>query len=325
MHTNFSRILLVRPDAVGDVMTASGIPAALKQHLPGVSIGFLVGRTGATLLQNHPYIDDLILDDALPFLALVTRIRRLQFDTAFLLMQSKRHAWATFLAGIPQRYGIGGKPYEILSGVRGLARAQRSERHQTGMDILARAGLFLQSVRPKIHITPHEQTAARMLLGLDRGDTERRFVFLQYAAKTSPNWPVETWNQLARALVDRGWHVVANTYGLAKSDAARVHLAGQMDRFTPLSNLGLRELAAVISLCRYAVAPNTGPLHMAAGLGIPAIGLFCRINTISPDAWQLPGEAALVPLNCRPCPGHGACSLIGITVEDVFAAIEGGQ
>ena len=108
--------------------------------------------------------------------------------------------------------------------------------------------------------------------------------------------------------------------------------AGAVSAPCVLNVLPLRQLAAVIAQCRVFIANDAGPMHIAAALGVPTIGLF---GPGEESIW-FPYDAAAghVPLRkdvpCHPC--HlDVCNRIGdgymecmklLSVADVFAAVE---
>jgi lipopolysaccharide heptosyltransferase I len=56
-----ARILLVRTSSLGDVVHSLPVLAALRRHLPGARIGWVVEEAYAPLLAGHPDLDQLIV------------------------------------------------------------------------------------------------------------------------------------------------------------------------------------------------------------------------------------------------------------------------
>lgn len=320
--TLYKRILIVRPDRMGDVMLASGIPSALKQKVPSVYIGFLVQPATASLLQGNKDIDEIIIDEGESLFKLSRKIRKSHFDCALLLVQSKRHTWVVRLAGIPNRFGIGGKPYEFLCGIRGLGKKKRDGiRHQSGIDILARTGMEIPLPKPVIELFADEKQKARLTLKTYGVFPNMKAVGLQIThGGSSANWPVEQWILLADKLCEQGYFVIAHAFGLPTDQKKRMtdHFHGKL--FYLLSDLSIRTLAGLFSQCCVFIGPNTGPLHLAAGVNTHAIGLFCALPTLQFESWGLPGEIPIFPEKngCENCQGPKDCSMSGISVERIL-------
>src|SRR5947207_8219159 len=55
------RILLIRPDHLGDLVLTTPVLNALKTHLPNASITMMVGPWSSEVVARHPAIDRLLL------------------------------------------------------------------------------------------------------------------------------------------------------------------------------------------------------------------------------------------------------------------------
>ena len=64
----------------------------------------------------------------------------------------------------------------------------------------------------------------------------------------------------------------------------------------------LRELCLLIRRCRIFIGPDSGPTHIAAALGVPAVFLYSGTNDF--ERWRPLAEAATIlrhPVPCSPC------------------------
>ena len=62
-RSSFRNALIVRLDHLGDILTVTGAPQALKENYPGCRVTFLTSTAGAALLQNNPFVDEVIVYD----------------------------------------------------------------------------------------------------------------------------------------------------------------------------------------------------------------------------------------------------------------------
>jgi ADP-heptose:LPS heptosyltransferase len=80
-------------------------------------------------------------------------------------------------------------------------------------------------------------------------------------------------------------------------------------------------------MCDVLVAASTGPLHIAAALGVKAIGLFAPMRPIHPGRWAPVGKDAhfvVIDKTCEDCRKGGSCACIeAIEVQKVIKLIEG--
>ncbi len=123
---------------------------------------------------------------------------------------------------------------------------------------------------PRLHLTPEERSVAAEKLA----DLRRPLIFLlPDAGMEVKRWPEERWGALGRALGERHGADVVVPVGSDPGQASRVaRLVGERARVWPRGLL--RELAAALSCADIAVGADTGPLRIAATLGVPTVMLF---------------------------------------------------
>jgi ADP-heptose:LPS heptosyltransferase len=165
---------------------------------------------------------------------------------------------------------------------------------------------------PRLHLAPEERSAAAEKLA----HTRRPLAFLVPDAGMEVKcWPEESWGALGRAFGDRYGAGIVVPVGSDHEQAARV--AGLAEgRVWPRGTL--RELAAALSHADLVVGADTGPVRIAAAVGVPAVTLFGpswhgRYGQPPPHA-NLQGhpdcsQRVIADFTQQPCWYHGACTL----------------
>jgi ADP-heptose:LPS heptosyltransferase len=91
--------------------------------------------------------------------------------------------------------------------------------------------------------------------------------------------------------------------------------------------LDLAGFTALIGGCDGLIASGTGPLHLAAALGRPVIGLFPPIKPIDPVRWAALGRRAHNLVHepaCGQCDDPARCTcMAAITPQQVFDIVQG--
>ena len=203
------------------------------------------------------------------------------------------------------------------------------------LHLVAALGASDEPTPPRLDVTPAEVEAARQKFGLLESLKAARPLYgLNPGAEYGPakRWPAARFIAAAREIQERTncvWLILGG-----KGDAA---LAGEIHSAlrTPHSALhnlagqtSLRELMALLKLCRVLLTNDTGPMHVAAALGTPVVVPF---GSTSPELTGpgLPGDprhrllksdAACSPCFLRECPIDFRC-LSGIGVERVVKAV----
>ncbi|MBI4551202.1 MAG: glycosyltransferase family 9 protein [Candidatus Latescibacteria bacterium] len=331
------RLLVVRPDRVGDVVLSTPVLRALRRQWPEAYLAMLVRPYSRDVLVANPWLDEILTDEAdgsdrgvVGFMRQVGRLRTRRFDVALMLLPTMRIAWMLFLAGIPHRVGVGRTMYQALTLTRSVSRRRYIPlRHEADycLDLARAIGVETEDVRPAVFLTEAEREAARSLLRAE-GATDRPLIGLHPGnGRNAPNWPPETYGTLADRMAGRWWGATLLVTGSAAEQglidrmrtgttARLVSLAGRLD---------LRQLMAVIAELDLLVSSSTGPMHLAAALGVPTVSLFCPLPARSPGRWGPLSARSIVLLppghGCETCERGPMCDLAGISVETVVEAV----
>jgi heptosyltransferase-2 len=316
-------ILIIRQDRIGDCVLATCLPRELKARWPACRVSVLVRSATTAVFENNPHVDEILTDDwddparCESFPTMVGRLRRRRFTHALMLLPQARYNYMTFCAGIPVRVGHGIILFHALTGVLPvMTRKFRKGRHEAAyaLDLARAIGVRSRNHTPEIHLTPQERqlvaerrTAWRAAGSKEGrcggGETARLVGVHTTSGGSAPNWSPGAWAILAEALAGRPGIRVVLTDPMVPPELAK--MPGVM-RFPPHTDLraDLVNFAALDLL----VSASTGPMHIAAALGVPTVSLFCPLPNCSPQLWGPLGNRAAHllprPEYCRDhCPG----------------------
>jgi len=323
------RVLVVRLSALGDVLFALETVAALARERPDVAIDFLVEDRFAALLEDHPQIDRLLV---------YPRKQRFAIPRSLLALRARRYDVVLDLHGIVKsamhvavargRLKVGAEAPGSREGAqlvyhRAVVMGQPlPHRADLGHRLLGSLGLSGVPCAAVLAVVP---PPAELLAKLPRP-----LVLLHPGTSTFATfkrWPVDRFAELARRLASRGFGV-AVSFGPGEADlAAPVLAAAPAARAIDGSRLGLRGLAGVMQQCDVVVAADTGPLHIAAAVGVRCVALF---GPKDPARYGPRGHGGIVhevlyhDVPCRPCKLRDCVSpqcVLGIDVDTVEAAV----
>ncbi len=330
---------MIRTDRVGDVVTMTPLIRALRQRFPKAYLAALVSPYAAPVLTASPYLDAVLTDDAAGADAGVDGLRRQvdalrahRFDGSLLIWPSERLARLTVRAGIGRRWMTGHKLYGFLTGQRPVSRdKQRSRRHEVDytLDLGRALGLDIptptppDALKPELFLTEAEWDTAERVVKVIAPRTPR-IILHPTGGGSAPNWPLERYVQLVPLVARFGDVIVtgapdeAATLAHAFRDTAAVVQAGRTD---------LRALMGLIAVSSVVVSASTGPMHLAAGLGVATVSLFCREPGRAAERWGPVGNRHRILLppaeRCPSCHagGEANCTL-AIPVPAVAQAVE---
>jgi ADP-heptose:LPS heptosyltransferase len=339
------RILVVRTDRVGDVVLSTPVYHTLKESFPDSFVGALVSPYASQVLERNPYIDVILTFDSAKenFHIKSKEIKKYKFDTALLLLPTKRIAYMLFLAGIPYRVGVGHILYEIITLMHMVSREKYNNlRHESDymLDLARKIGAGKIWSKPEIFLSNEEKEGARKFLESKGFDLERPIVCIHPGCGNSaPNWGVEKYVELVNRLLRHGIQILVT--GSKDEKDFEEHFTSKNvgdiiddlsgDLRTSFGELSLRQLSAVLSQVSVVVSSSTGPMHVAAAVGTSTISMFCPMKACSPRLWGPIGNAADIilppPDFCeKECPGNPHICTFGkgnngIAVGRVFESI----
>jgi len=200
------------------------------------------------------------------------------------------------------------------------------------LHLVAALGANPEPLPPTLFVTPEEIEAVKKKFGLS--EIKRPLFGLNPSAEYGPakRWPVEKFIATAREIQHR-----TNCTWLTFGGQADTAIANRIESAIPsppsaILNLAgktsLRELMALLKICRMLLTNDSGPMHVAAALGTPVVVPF---GSTSPELTGpgLPGDARhrllksdapCSPCFLRECPIDFRC-LNGMSIERVVEAV----
>jgi lipopolysaccharide heptosyltransferase I len=299
MANNYKNILIIKPSALGDIALALPALSAIKKSFPDARISWLIRPEFAKLLEDHPYIDQLILFDRKflgkswynpkAFAALIKLIKTFRdnkFDAIFDLQGLFRTAAFSWLAGCPNRFG--------MANARELGHIFYTKKIAQDADSLHLVDYYLKIVKAsgaadlKVEfLLPEDAEASKHVRGLlDEKSLGKDYViFVPCSAHHDKCWPQERFAELAKK-IQQEFSLPVIAIGTASekpqidqlgklSDANIINMAG---------DLNLKQLVEILRNAKLVVSNDTGPGHIAAALASPLILLYgwSNPNRISP-------------------------------------------
>jgi lipopolysaccharide heptosyltransferase I len=276
------RILVVRLSAIGDVIHGLPVLNALREAFPTAFLGWVVEGRAATLLEGHPALDALInvprgwLKSPRAVWQLRGQLRKLNFDTTIDVQGLTKSAVAAWLSGAPRRIGFDGAKGRELSRWLNTELVPSTATHivDCNLELLRPLGIESPTVRFELPERAEDRaTAERMIrrVGLEKG-----FVLINPGAGwPSKLWPADRFAAVAQHF-GRTWHLPSVVVWAGKQEQALAHqiVANSQGYAWQAPATSLLELASLARRARLFVASDTGPLHLAAAVGTPCVGLF---------------------------------------------------
>jgi ADP-heptose:LPS heptosyltransferase len=332
------KVLIARTDRLGDLVLSLPVYAYVKSRHPGWTVHALVAPAAVPLVENDPHVDAIWSGGGEAvgredLAELEARLAAEKFDAAVLLLYRRELASLLRRIGVPRRIGPLSKWSSFYLLNRGVWQARsRSGRHEWAYNLqLAEklAGKGGSWTEPRLHLDPAQRALSRSFRREFRIADERVVFVHPGSGGSALDWEPGSFGAVASLLAEEPRvrvFVTGSHHDRLTIDGLARHLAAEVEVIA--ERYPLREFLGVLAAGDLMIAPSTGPLHMAAALGLATVGLFAPAPTMSPRRWGNLGRAArslVPPVTCparRVCTGE-ACPLYnclrGIGVEQVVA------
>ena len=332
-----SGTVVFAPNWVGDTVMALPVIEALAAA--GRPPAVLARPHLAPLLELGPAAAGLVRREA-DDRATVTALRRHGFDEAVLLPNSFRAAWLARRAGIARRWGYRGNWRSPLLNHAVRRPAGGGPQIADYGELLAAMGVAPPADWvPRLNLSPAELEAGRALVertGLGGGDGPLIGLFPGAEFGPSKRWPWRRFAELARQLRRRLPAARILILVGPKETWLGVRVHEESGHVHPLAgpDLDLGKLARLLASLDLLVTNDSGPMHLAAAVGVRCVALFGPTDpartapagaghrVLHTDRWCSPCFRRRCPLLHHRCLGE-----IGVerVVAESLAALEDGQ
>ncbi len=315
------RILLIRPDHLGDVLLSTPAIRALRETRPEAEIYMLVGPWSGPLLSHYPEIDRVL---TFPFpgfsrspkaslrspyeqaLTASRLLRRIGFSSAVILRPD--HWWGAMLAhlsGIPRIVG-----YDLPDVNLFLTEMLGYQAEH----------VILQNLRLVEPWTgPVSQREIQYRFGPEASDRayvdgylsewgiadEAPLVCIHPGSGTQvKQWDMAKWASVADTLSEQLDARIILT-GSDKEIPLVQQIAAGMTQ-SPILMAGdtqVGQLGALFARSKVVLGSDSGPLHLAAAVGTPTVALYGPANPLEFGTWGAPNKHIILTsdIPCRPC------------------------
>lgn len=317
-----NRILLIRPDHLGDVLLTTPAIHALRAALPDTEIHALVGPWSANVLASYPEID-LVL--TLPFPGFSRRhpkdnwrspyriawdsarhLRHIGYQSAIIFRPD--HWWGALLAhlaGIPERVG-----YDLKDTAPFLTHKQPHQHDHVVVQSLRLVEQWTGKVKPQqaVYRFPVSEVDKAYIDGYLQTwgiQPQSRLVCIHPGSGTwVKHWQEDKWALVADTLSDQLNATVIFSGGDHELHLVRRIVSYMKNPYCIIAGeTHVGQLAALFARAQVVLGPDSGPLHLAAAVGAPTVTLYGPADPVEFGPWGQPDKHFVVTsgIGCRPC------------------------
>jgi heptosyltransferase-2 len=310
------KFLVIQTAFIGDVVLATGIVEKLHTHFPDAEIDFLVRKGNEGLLQDHPYLHDVLIwekkDGKLKnLLKLLGRIRKRRYDKVINVQRFAATGILTAFSGARQTIGFDKNPFSWLFSKKikhVISDASHPVHEIDRNNELVRDLTNDQVSKPRLYPSALDESAVQ-------GYKKHPYITISPASVWfTKQFPKDKWTSFVKKvpaaytiylLGAPGDATLAEDIRAAGAPATVVNLCGK---------LSFLQSAALMKAAAMNYVNDSAPMHFASAVNAPVTAVYC--STLPSFGFGPLSDKRFIveiqePLPCRPCGLHGrpACPL----------------
>jgi heptosyltransferase-1 len=336
----FSRILLIKPSALGDVVHTLPVLVKLRARYPRAQIDWLITPENAEVVRYHPALSNVVLFARrdfskrgrrwrafVSFFDLLKQIRSAKYELIIDMHGQVRSAFFALISGARVRIGFDRPVKRGLTvsaehdlknipshGWRGaregswIAYTNRIpiptlDVHAIDRYLWVAPLLGLDDNPPDltIHLSPQATNKVNRLLEEHGVPASKPLVVLVPGTIwETKHWTIEGFAGVARQFLQDGFAVALA--GTTRDQQRCRQIAAAAPGTCDLSGKTTpADLAALIRRAEVAVTNDSGSMHVAASLGKPMVSVFGPTNPVHIGPYERPESVVRLDLPCSPC------------------------
>ncbi|WP_186646001.1 glycosyltransferase family 9 protein [Fluviispira vulneris] len=289
---SYKRILLSRTDNIGDVILTLPMAGIIKSQIPNTKILFLGKKYTKPIIDCCEFIDEFYDWDEVK-----KNNEQIDCDTIIHVFPNKEIAKYFYKLKTKKRVGTNRRVFHwIYCNKKANLSRKNSQLHESQLNIklLSSLNIYCEyNLEEIIGFYGFNKTQRLDNEYLKWIEKDKFNLILHPKSKGSAReWPPEKFVELANILDKRIYNIF-----ISGTNAEKEFIENQIVKYAPhvkniAGTLNLSQFISFIKECDGLIAASTGPLHIAAALGIHALGLYPPIKSMIPERWGPLGEKA---------------------------------
>ena len=307
------KILCIKPRGIGDIILSTIVLENIKTALPNTEIHYLTEDFARRTVENNPYVDKVLTFNKNDFvLKVIKKVRLEKYDLIIDFWSNPKTAQITFFSFAKYRVGYKKRGRKYAYNI--ISDSGDSHTHAADTHLLLLNEIQIPIVSRKIHfyLKDNETEFARNFIkGYFYGDLILGII--PAGGWRSKRCEPEKWIELCNAIQKK-----INTRFLILWGPGDEHDAHEIknnlnENAVLIPDTDVGKLAALINECNLVLANDSGPMHIAAALGVPVIGIFGPTNPVNHKPYSEKSDYIMkedlhcIKCNLLDCPFNHEC------------------
>ncbi len=274
------KILCIKPRGIGDIILSTIVLENLRNAFPHSEIHYLTEEFSKRAVEYNPLVSKVITFKRDKFvLSTIKQVRKEKYDLIFDFWSNPKTAQITFFSGVKYRVGFDkrGRNYAYkFSGKTGS-----TIRHAAEDNLALLEALDIPIVSKKIiyHTTENEKLFAEKFLQANNNRSDNLLIgIIPSGGWESKRCDADKLVEICKEIQNNYKADFLILWGPGDKVDAKIIFEGLSPNSVLAPKTEFGELSALIEKCDLIIANDSGPMHAAAALKIPTIGIFGPTN-----------------------------------------------
>jgi ADP-heptose:LPS heptosyltransferase len=291
---NIGKIAILRANALGDFIFALPALTALRSAYPHAEIVLLARQWHHSFLTGRPSpIDRVVVipeggigselkqaQDPIELAIFFAAMQQEQFDLAIQMHGGGRNS-NPFTLNLGAKLTVGLRTADAALLDRWVPYIYYQSEVLRYLEVVSLVGATPVVLEPQLVVTATDLQESYQVAPPE-AETDRPLVVLHPGASDRRRrWSTGKFAAVGDALVEAGAQVMVTGTAKEQDLGAAVVAQMQTNALNLTGQLSLNGLTGLLSRCQVVVANDTGPLHLAAAVGTPTVGIYWCGNVIT--------------------------------------------
>ncbi len=273
--SEIKKILIIKPRGIGDVVLSTILLDNLKAYFKDAKIDYLTELFAKPAVENLADVNKVLTIGKKEFsLKVATRIRKEKYDMIIDTWSNPRTAQMTFFSGVKYRVGFGYRGRKYAYNIKAISERGSHHMAEHNLELLKTMNVPIISKRIHYKIKNDENEIAKKFISENFKPGKTIIGIVPSGGWESKRCEPEKWSEICFALLAKyNCSLLAISGPGDEADAEFIkHKLGE--KIIHSHKTTLNGLTALLNNCDIIIANDSGPMHIAAALGKPTLGLF---------------------------------------------------
>ncbi len=268
------KILCIKPRGIGDIVLSTIVIDNLLNHFPLAKIDYLIEDFAKEALSSNPSINQILtFNKNESLLKIVQRVRKEKYDLIFDLWSNPRTAQITFLSAAKYKVGFAYRGRKFAYNIKVDSGRGASHSAEHNLEQLKVIGVPIISKKIHFYIDDTAHSFASQFLQ-DKIKKNYLIGIIPSGGWASKRCDKEKWIEICNAILKRFDAAFLILWGKGDEEDASFIYEYFEENAVLAPPTSILQMAGLIQKCSLAIANDSGPMHIAAALKVPTLGIF---------------------------------------------------